>query len=71
MNGAEFIKKIRKAAKAKGLEIRIEQHRGKGSHVTLYIGTKFTVMKDRKKEIGTGLRDAMIKQLGFTKEDIK
>ncbi len=70
MNGAEFIKKIKKAAKAQGLEVRFEQHRGKGSHGTLYVGDKYTVVKDRKKEIGIGLYNAMLKQLGLAKEDI-
>ena len=69
MNGAEFIKKIKKAAKAQGLDVRFEKHRGKGSHGTLYVGDKYTVVKDRKKEIGPGLLAAMLKQLGVDKED--
>ena len=32
MNGSELLKKLRKLAKQKGVDIRIEKHHGKGSH---------------------------------------
>ena len=44
--------------------------RGVGSHGTLYLGQRFTVVKDLKKEIGPGLLAAMCKQLGIRKEDL-
>jgi mRNA interferase HicA len=44
--------------------------RGVGSHGTLYLGTRFTVVKDLKKEIGPVLLAAMCKQLGIRKEDL-
>jgi mRNA interferase HicA len=44
---------------------------GKGSHGRLYIGSRFTTMKDRKKEIGPGLLKAMLDQLGLTKKDLE
>jgi mRNA interferase HicA len=40
MRGNEFVKKVKKLAKANGLEARIDSKRGKGSHVTLYYGDK-------------------------------
>lgn len=49
------------------IEVRLEYERGRGSHGTLYYGDKFTVIKDRKKEIGKGLYQAMLKQLGIEK----
>jgi predicted RNA binding protein YcfA (HicA-like mRNA interferase family) len=58
MNGAEFIK-------------RLDASRGKGSHATLYLGDSFTIVKDRKKEIGPGLLASMLTDLGLTKEDLK
>jgi len=36
MNCAEFIKKIKAAAKVRGLSCRLDASRGKGSHATLY-----------------------------------
>ncbi len=49
---------------------RFESRRGKGSHGRLYYGSKFTTVKDRKKEIRAGLLHAMLDQLGLTIEDI-
>jgi mRNA interferase HicA len=40
-------------------------------HATLYYGDKKTTVKDRKKEVGPGLLNAMLKQLGLTKKDIE
>jgi mRNA interferase HicA len=71
MNGAEFIKKIKSAAKVKGLSCRLNASRGKGSHATLYLGESFTIVKDRKKEIGPGLLASMLADLGLTKEDLR
>jgi mRNA interferase HicA len=71
MNGAEFVKKIKSAAKLRGLSYRLDASRGKGSHATLYLGDSFTIVKDRKKEIGPGLLASMLTDLGLTKEDLK
>jgi mRNA interferase HicA len=71
MNGAEFIKKIKAAAKARELSCILDASRGKGSHATLYLGDRFTIVKDRKKEIGPGLLASMLADLGLTKEDLR
>ncbi len=71
MNVDDFIKAIRKLGKAEGVEVRLEKRYGKGSHATLYYGDKKTTVKDRKKEVGPGLLNAMLKQLGLTKKDIE
>ena len=44
--------------------------RGVGSHGTLYLGKRFTIVKDLKKEIGPGLLAAMCRQLRIRKEDL-
>jgi mRNA interferase HicA len=49
----------------------MDSSRGKGSHATLYLGDKFTIVKDRKKEIGPGLLASMLADLGLTKEDLR
>jgi mRNA interferase HicA len=43
---------------------------GKGSR-RLDFGNRFTTLKDRKKEIGPGLLNAMLAQLGLTKADLE
>ena len=69
MKGSEFIRFLQREAKLRGLELRVVKHRGKGSHVTVYLDSRFTIVKDRKKEIGTGLYRAMLRQLGL--EDLE
>ena len=44
--------------------------RGSGSHGTLYVGDRYTIVKDLKKELGPGLLSDMYKQLGIRKEDL-
>jgi len=44
--------------------------RGAGSHGTLYVGDRYTVVKDLKKELGPGLLSDVYKQLGIRKEDL-
>jgi hypothetical protein len=44
--------------------------KGAGSHSTVYLGERFTVVKDLKKELGPGLLADMCKQLGIRKEDL-
>ncbi|MBW2011375.1 MAG: hypothetical protein JRI32_06975 [Deltaproteobacteria bacterium] len=70
MNGNEFIKRVKKLGKATGTSVRFEARQGKGSHGRLYYGSKFTTLKDRKKEIRAGLLHAMLNQLELTIEDI-
>jgi len=48
-----------------------DRGRGKGSHGRLYYGERFTTLKDRKKEIGPGLLNAMLAQLGLTRTDLE
>ena len=70
MNGSELLKKLRKLAKQKGVDIRIEKHHGKGSHATLYFGDRRTTIKDRKKGLGIGLLNSMLENLGIDKDEI-
>ena len=54
----------------KKLMFRWIPERGSGSHGTLYIGDRFTIVKDLKKELGPGLLSDMVNQLGIRKEDL-
>ena len=66
-----MLRKLRRVAKQRGLEYRFVTERGKGSHGTVYLGSRFTVVKDRTKEIGPGLLKSMLSDLGLTKADIE
>ena len=62
---------IKRLGKQRGVDVRLESHQGKGSHARLYYGTRFTTVKDPKKEIGAGLLGAMLAQLGLKRQDIE
>lgn len=70
MNGAEFIRRVQDLARKTGIAVRIDLRHGKGSHGRLYYGTRFTTVKDRRKELGPGLLHAMLRQLGLTRDDL-
>jgi len=70
VKGSEFLRKVKAAAKRKQLQYRWVAERGSGSHGTLYLGSRFTMVKDLKKELGPGLLSDMLKQLGISKEDL-
>ena len=70
MNGHEFTRKVNKYADRHGLPCRYVNH-GKGSHGRLYLGNRFTTLKNRNHEIGKGLLIAMCKQLGINSSELK
>jgi predicted RNA binding protein YcfA (HicA-like mRNA interferase family) len=71
MTGAELIRRVRKVAGKHGVEVRWEARPGKGSHGRVFYGKRFTTVKDRKKEIGPGLLQKMLADLGLRKDDIE
>ncbi|MGA2181749.1 MAG: hypothetical protein ABSH47_01850 [Bryobacteraceae bacterium] len=70
MKGGEFLRKAKALAKRNKLAYRWVPERGVGSHGTVYIGERFAVVKDLKKELGPGLLSDMCRQLGVCKEDL-
>jgi hypothetical protein len=71
VNGSEFERKVRRLGRERGISVSFDRGQGKGSHGRLYYGDRFTTMKDRRKEIGPGLLNAMLEQLGLSKADLK
>ena len=69
MKGTEFIDRVFAIDRERGVSVRIDAERGKGSYVTLYYGSRLTVVKDRRKDIGAGLLSAMMRQLGLDRSD--
>jgi len=70
VNGHEFERMVRKAGRRYGVVVSFDPGHGKGSHGRLYYGSRFTTLKDRRKEIGPGLLKAMLNQLGLSKQDL-
>ena len=71
VNGKEFIERVTDLGRRRGVPVRVDAKRGKGSHVMLYYGDSKTVVKDRRKEIGPGLLAAMARQLGLDTGDLR
>ncbi|MDY0062660.1 MAG: hypothetical protein RBU45_22810 [Myxococcota bacterium] len=70
MNGAELLRKLKRIARQRGLELRVVTRQGKGSHSLLLLGDRRTILKDQKKEISPGLLAAMLADLGLTKDEL-
>ena len=70
MRGNELIRKIQCLAKKRGLMCWVNETRGKGSHVTLYLGSRVTILRNPKDELKTGTLHAICKQLGISRGDL-
>ena len=71
VTGGQFIARVRRWAGAKGLETKFAPKEGPGSHGKLYVGGRKTTIKDRKKEIGRGLLNKMLTDLGITRDEFQ
>ena len=70
MKGSEFIRRVRTLGKRRGVAVRLDASRGKGSHQTLYFGGRFTVVRNPKDELKTGTFHGMCAQLGIKSTDL-
>ena len=67
MNSREFIRRARSYARKTAQEFRFDPARGKGSHGRLYIGSRFTTVKQG--ELSKGILAAMLRQLGIDRRE--
>lgn len=58
----DLVADIRKLADARGLTVAVNEARGKGGHIRVYVGDCATVIPTKVK---TGLRHSVLKQLGL------
>jgi mRNA interferase HicA len=70
VKGVEFVRKVRRLGKIRGVSVALLAERGKGSHTTLYYGERLTVVGDLKGELKKGTLHAMLTQLGLRLEDL-
>lgn len=71
MRGNTFTKNVARPADERGIECRVDNKRGKGSHVSLYYGTRKTIVRNPKDELKTGTFHAMLGQLGIGSDEIQ
>src|SRR5215472_8166824 len=50
MTGNELLRRLSRLGRQRGVAVRFEEERGKGSHGTVSFGNRFTVLKDRRAE---------------------
>ena len=70
MTGNEFIRKVKKLGKERGVAVQFVARRGKGSHGTLFYGMQFTIVPNPKNELKAGTLHAMLTQLGLKSEGL-
>jgi len=70
VTGKEFIRRVRTLGKTRGLDVRIDKKRGKGSHQTLYYGDRKTIVRNPRDELKTGTFNAMLNQLGIGRHEL-
>jgi mRNA interferase HicA len=71
MSAGEFIRRVQVLGATRGVSVRFDPTRGKGSHGTLYYGDRFTVVKDRGKECGPGLLAKMLADPCLSRRDLR
>lgn len=71
MKGSELVRLVRRYGRRHGVIVVYLAERGKGSHGTLYVGDRLTVIRDLKDELKTGTLHAMLKQLGLSLRDLE
>ena len=70
MTGAEFLRRVTRLGRTRGVAVSVDWRHGKGSHGTLHYGNRGkTTLKDLHQEIGTGLLSGILAQLGLSRAD--
>lgn len=67
MNGQEFIRRARRYARRNRLDFHFDPGRGKGSHGTVYVGNRRTIVQHG--EIGRGVLSTMLKELEINRRN--
>ena len=70
MTGNEFIRKVKKLGRTDEVPVRFVARRGKGSHGTLFYGSRFTIVRSPKDELKKGTLHTMLDQLGLSIKDL-
>jgi hypothetical protein len=68
MTGDELLRCLRRLARKRGVALIVKP--GRGDHLKVWFGGKFTVLGGRS-EMGRGLLHAILRDLGLTLDDLK
>jgi len=70
MTGNEFLRRLKRLGRERGVVVYYDAAHGKGSHGALYYGTRRTTLKDLHAELGRGLLRRMLADLGLVSSDL-
>jgi hypothetical protein len=70
VKGSEFLRKPERLARRRGVRFQYDPGLGKGSHGRVLLEAASTILKDPKKELGTGLLRDMCRDLGIGPRDL-
>src|SRR5262245_28137309 len=70
VTGTEFIRRLRRLARKRGVAFDMDTRQGRGSHRIVYFGARRTTVKDLKEEIGKGLLRQMCNDLEIEPSDL-
>ncbi|MGI9434535.1 MAG: type II toxin-antitoxin system HicA family toxin [Geminicoccaceae bacterium] len=70
MTAQEFLRRLRKLARKRGLDLIVNASRGKGDHSRLTLGDKVSYLPGMKGEIRTGTLRAICRHLGIKEKDL-
>ncbi len=71
MRGREFVARVRRLGRKRGVAVKFDPEHGKGSHGTLRYGARSTTVPDLRKELKAGLLHAMCRQLGIAPDELR
>jgi predicted RNA binding protein YcfA (HicA-like mRNA interferase family) len=68
----EFVRRVKKVARMRGLTFRLEPYRGKGGHQTLRLDGRQTIVAFHGSghEVPKGTLHAMLRAIGLTLDDL-
>jgi len=70
MTGSEFIRRLTILGRRSEVPVKLVARRGKGSHVTRFYGSRFTVVRNRKNEIKKETLSAMLARLDLRIDEL-
>ena len=70
MTGREFIRRVRRLARKRGLRLALDVSAGKGDHATLYLDGRKTLISDMTGDLRPGTFRAMCRNLGIFPRDL-
>jgi len=70
VKSAEFLRRVRRLGRRRGVAVSWIPERGKGSHGTLYYGERLTVVQNLNNELNKGTLHTMPDQLGLTLDEL-